>query len=164
MDEQFKPDYSPYQVLNLGAFGGTYFRPITDMNGSELVDDYKKYKMLRNISRSKLVLPYSEYDPSINKYGVKVGTTLEYWRQKKWIQKSFPDQRGWFQWYLEYYNGRRIPELENGFKYDEYQIKRWIGVRNRFIGMLKKLEREGKDTRKVRQNLLEWAIDYSKTE
>ena len=52
----------------------------------------------------------------INKYGKKVGTTLEFWEDKNWINKQ--DPYGWVQWYCEFYSGRRSKD-------DARQIKRW---------------------------------------
>ena len=59
------------------------------------------------------------YDVSVNKYGVKCGTSLRFWENKGWINEI--DPYGWFQWYFRYWSGRRSKD-------DERQINRWEKV------------------------------------
>ena len=56
------------------------------------------------------------YDVSINKYGVKCGTSLRFWENKGWINEV--DPYGWFQWYVRSWLGRRLED-------DERQMNRW---------------------------------------
>ena len=56
------------------------------------------------------------YDVSVNKYGVKCGTSLRFWENKGWINKV--DPYGWFQWYFRSWLGRRLED-------DERQMNRW---------------------------------------
>ena len=56
------------------------------------------------------------YDVSINKYGVKCGTSLKLWENNWWINHT--NLYGWFQWYFRYFLGRRSSD-------DERQINRW---------------------------------------
>ena len=37
----------------------------------------------------------------MNKYGVKCGTSLRFWENKGWINKTDPFD--WFQWYFRYW-------------------------------------------------------------
>ena len=41
------------------------------------------------------------YGASVNKYGVKCGTSLRFWENKGWINEI--DPYGWFQWYFRYW-------------------------------------------------------------
>ena len=62
---------------------------------------------------------WKSYDKNINKYKVKVGTTLDFWENKGWISKYHP--YGWVQWYCDFYNGKRSKD-------DERQIERWLNL------------------------------------
>jgi len=138
----FKPDFSPYEVIKQGAFGSTYFRPIySQITGKKYKDADLEFDW-GDISRDKLIKPYHQYDINSNKYKVKTGTTLEFWESKGWIHPQ--DPYGWFQWYSRFYAGRRTPD-------DLRQIKRWKGIKARFGRMKNK-------TPKIKQVLLEWCI------
>ena len=102
------------------------------------------------------------YDASLNKCGVKCGTSLRFWENKGWINSI--DPYGWFQWYFRYYLGRRTKD-------DQRQIKRWKGIVNRFKDILVKMI---KDTGikyddysvspKIRQVLLHWGYELVKSD
>ena len=85
----------------------------------------KKINVLKNIDQKYYCSDY--YDASVNKYGVKCGTSLRYWENKGWIIPL--DPYGWFQFFFIYLLGRRSKD-------DERQIKRWKGILNRFKGKL----------------------------
>jgi len=112
----FKPNLTPKQVFENGAFGGTYWRPI-DHKGTLLKDQHKKYDW--GLPDKVLTKAWKNYDVKVNKYGVSCGTTLEFWRESGWITDY--DPYGWFQWYCEYNSGRRCAD-------DERQINRWLNL------------------------------------
>ena len=56
------------------------------------------------------------YDPAVNTYGVRCGSSLDVWEGRGWINQL--DPYGWFQWYCRFWQGRRTPD-------DERQIDRW---------------------------------------
>ena len=66
----------------------------------------------------------------VNKYGVKYGTSLKFWKNKGCINEI--DPYGWFQWYFRYWLDIRSQD-------DERQINRWKGIVSRFRGKLVKM-------------------------
>jgi len=158
---EFKPNLSPREMFKLGSFGGTYWRPIkSKVIGKELKNLHKKYpkSWWKGIPENHLTLPFDKYDKTINKYGVKVGTTLDFWESKGWIKKHHP--YGWVHWYCDFFMGKRGED-------DERQVKRWQGVsgeRGRFMRFLvtqilkKKSKWNDEDiSPKIRQTLQHWA-------
>jgi len=157
----FRPNLSPREIFELGSFGGTYWRPIySHVTGKSYKNVHKKYPVSwwRGLPDDALTLPYDEYDKSINKYGVKVGTTLEFWEHNHWITKYHP--YGWVNWYCDFFIGKRCPD-------DERQIKRWeqvCGEGGRFkkwlLGQIVKSKGTWNDetiSPKIRQTLQHWA-------
>ena len=97
------------------------------------------------------------FNKNINKYKVKVGTSLEFWESKNWINKTHP--YGWVHWYCDFYLGKRGPD-------DDRQILRWkkiAGQNGRFTRFLvtqilkknKKYDDESISP-KIRQVLQHW--------
>ena len=134
---EFRPQFSPKEMLKLGVFGGKY---MSDCTEEYPVDWFEKAKLCSEI-----------HDPKLNYFGVNASQTLAEWRRKGWIYKE--DPRGWFQWYCRYYMGRRCSD-------DERQIKRWKSM-SRHIGQITKNCRYlDLDCRpRQRQALLHWAYD-----
>ncbi|HRZ85815.1 MAG TPA: hypothetical protein P5277_03480 [Candidatus Paceibacterota bacterium] len=139
--QDFKPELTPKQMLELGVFGGKY------------MTDCKKEFPKNWFQKAKLCHEF--HDPKLNYFGVNASQPLSVWRKKGWIYKE--DPRGWFQWYCRYYMGRRIK------KEDERQIKRWKQIK-RHVAQVKKNCKKGDIVcRKVqRQALLHWAYDSRK--
>ena len=104
-----------------------------------------------------MIRTYNYYGVRVNKYGVKCGTSLRFWENKGWIKDI--DPYGWFQWYCRYHLGRRSSD-------DSRQIKRWLGIVNRFKCILVKMIKD-KGTKfddfsvspKMRQILLHWGYE-----
>jgi len=139
--DDFRPDLTPKEMLELGVFGGKY---MTDCGDEFPADWYRHAKLCHEF-----------HDPKLNFFGVNASQPLSVWRKKGWISQY--DPRGWFQWYCRYYMGRRI-ESE-----DEKQIKRWKMIK-RHAAQLKKNCKPGDFAcRPVqRQALLHWTYDSRK--
>ena len=157
---EFKPNLTPKEVFQLGSFGGTYWRPIySKVTKRNYKDQHKKYPSdwWKGIPEKDLTKDFDDYDKKINKYKVKVGTTLEFWEEKQWIHKQNP--YGWMQWYCDFYMGERGSD-------DERQIDRWIktaGPKSRFrralINKIKEKNAKYDDetvSPKIRQILQHW--------
>lgn len=145
-DKRFRPKYTPKEMLQLGVFGGAYFRDIEKWKNTW--DEFPK-NWFTGLDKSQYANP--TFDKTKNKYGVLSGTSLEYWREKGWIHPQ--DPYGWFQWYCRYYQGRRTDD-------DDRQIKRWMGIagpNGRFYKRLKNMKAEGRDSPVISQLLLQWA-------
>ena len=163
----FTPNLTPEQMFRLGSFGGTYWRPIySSITKKNYKDQHLEFpkSWWEGIPKNWLVTDFEDYDVSINKYKVQVGTTLEFWENKDWIDDL--DPYGWVQWYCRFYSGRRDE------KEDKRQIKRWknlAGKKGRFknmlINMIKKKDAKYNDytiSPKIRQTLQHWAYKITK--
>ena len=163
---EFTPNLSPREMFELGSFGGTYWRPIySSVNKREYKNQHKKYpkSWWAGIPEDHLTRPWDEYSTKINRYGKKVGTTLEYWEEKGWIKPTHP--YGWVQGYCDFFEGKRSGD-------DERQIGRWLslaGPKGRFRRwMINDLKRKGQqwddeETQKAkRQTLQHWAYRLTK--
>lgn len=137
--DDFRPQLSPKEMLELGVFGGWYFEGRHDEFPAGW---FKKAK-----------LSHDGFDVTKNCFGVAAGLARKEWRDKGWITKE--DPLGWFQWYCRFTMGRRIPGT------DAFQIKRWKQFGPRHIGGIKKNCEPGNFScrRRQRQALLQWAYD-----
>jgi hypothetical protein len=158
----FTPNLTPYQIMKMGAFGGTYWRPIySTITNKYYKNKHKKY----NWDLPDDLLCLENCNKLINKYKVKSGTSLDYWESKNWITKY--DPYGQFQWYCNFYNGRRTLD-------DERQIKRWEGVagvngrfRKRLINLINNKKSKYNDysiSPKIRQLLLQWGYELTESD
>jgi hypothetical protein len=136
-DAQFKPVYSPRQMLKMGVFEGKYLNDCRDEFPAPWFEQAKLG---------------DQADPTLNYFRLKSRQSLSQWRRKGWIYG--PDPRGWFQWYCRYYLGRRMPEI------DAIQIKRWKGFA-RHAGQIRANCEPGDIhcRRRQRQALLQWSYD-----
>ena len=120
----FGGNKTPIKIIKECAFGGTNFRDIYfSINGKWYRKSWKEFDELKNIDQKYYCS--NCYDVSVNKYGVKCGTSLRFWGNKGWIHSI--DLYGWVQWYFRYWLGRRSVD-------DERQINRWKGIASRFKG------------------------------
>jgi hypothetical protein len=143
-DPEFKPDLSPKQILELGAFGGVYMR--------DCVKEFPKNWFAKAKFAPK---DTNKHLKELNYFKVNASQPLSVWREKGWIHKG--DPRGWFQWYCRYYMGRRLTNE------DKTQIRRWKAMR-RHLGQIRANCRPSDAfcRPKQRQALLHWAYDTRK--
>jgi len=162
---EFRPNLSPKEVLQLGSFGGTYFRPIHSSvtkkkYGSEVWEELPKDWLEGLTVRTQVAsIVYTE---SKNKYNVKCGASLEEWENSGWMREQ--DPYGWFQWYCRFYQGRRTED-------DERQIGRWkkcAGEKGRWKNnLISKIAKAGVAfdnygvSPVVRQTLQHWAYQLT---
>ena len=147
------------EVIREGAFCGTNFRNIySSVNGKWYRKSWKEFDQQKNIDQKLYCSNY--YDASVNKYGVKCGTSLRFGETKGQINEI--DLYGWFQWYFRYWLSRRSSD-------DERQINRWKGIVIRFRGklvkMIKDVESKFYDysiSPKIRQILLHQGYELTK--
>jgi hypothetical protein len=135
--EDFKPELTPKQMLELGIFGGKY---MTDCEKEFPSNWFKNAKLCPE-----------RHDPKLNFFKVNASQPLRVWREKGWIHED--DPRGWFQWYCRYFFGRRHED-------DERQTKRCKAIKRHIAQLEKNCKKMDYDCRrKQRQAVLHWAYD-----
>lgn len=138
-DEEFQPDLTPREMLELGIFGGKYF----DEKPEDLPSEWWE-----NVDR-----PEGDPDPSRNYFDEDASQPMEVWKEKGWINEN-ADPKGWFQWYSRYHQGRRLPEE------DKRQISRWKQMKRHKAQVEKNCDPGDEECRKrQRQALLHWGYD-----
>ena len=115
----FKPNLTPKEVLRLGSFGGSYFRPhyssVTKQEYQQEAWKELPLSWLGGLNISKLVAS-SVHDPLMNKYKIR---ELSFLNEEKDGFVHEQDPYGWFQWYCRFYQGRRSGD-------DQRQVNRWL--------------------------------------
>lgn len=135
--DDFTPDLSPQEMLELGVFGGRYMTDCVD----EFPDSW--------FAKAKLC--HDEHDARLNFFGVNASQPLAVWRSKGWIHPD--DPRGWFQWYCRYWMGRRHED-------DDRQIGRWRAIKRHVSQLKSNCPPRALECRpRQRQALLHWAYD-----
>jgi hypothetical protein len=142
-DPDFDPELTPKQMLEKGVFEGQYC--------NDCIFEFPREWFETALKRGKLS-PEKPDPESINKFGIKSRQSLAIWRKNGWLYGK--DNRGWFQWYMRYYLGRRDPEV------DRKQIARWNSFK-RHVGQIRSNCKPGDLScrPKQRQALLQWAYD-----
>ncbi len=138
-NEGFQPELTPKQMVELGIFGGNYF-------AAKDIEEFPE-GWFKNVKMN-----FTKTDKMLNYFEVNASQSREEWQRKGWIFDI--DPLGWVQWYFRYYQGRRVPEM------DEIQIKRWWQMK-RHIAQIEKNCQKGDLAcrRRQRQALLHWAYD-----
>ncbi len=170
--DDFTPNLTPRQIFQSGAFGGTYFRKIySSVNNKYYENVHKNYTSLKDIPDNILTIPFDKYNKSLNKYKVKVGSTLEFWEDKNWIRPSHP--YGWIQWYIEFYErkGKKNKQMQDE---DRIQINRWKSLagpngrfRKQLINRIRKQNTKFDNdsiSPKIRQTLLHWGYELTEND
>lgn len=138
-DIWFAPCYTPMEMLSKGVFMDcAYTNAIKGIDAK-----YKKHPKTPN--------SMEEADHTKNYYGVKSRQSLKVWQDNGWIKT---DKLGWWEWYIKYFNGRRLPKEE-----DSWQVGRWSSFVARHNGQVQAKCKVGdKDCNtKQRQGLLQWS-------
>ena len=139
----FKPYISPVEIINFW-----WYLFYSAVNGKFYKSIWKEFKELKGIDKKYYASDF--YDASLNKHKIKCGTSLRFWDQKGWINKQ--DPHGWFQWYFRHDLGGRSKD-------NQRQIKRWKRIISRFKGILIKMIKNGGDSPKISQILLNWGYE-----
>ena len=91
-------------------------------------NSWKEFNVVKDIDQKYYCSDY--YDANVNKYGVKCGTSLRFWENKRRVHSI--DPYCWFQWSFRYRLGRSSVD-------DKRQINRWKRIVTRFKGKLVKM-------------------------
>lgn len=83
--EKFKPLLTPYEMLELGVFDGSYY------------SEYSDFTTMPTVRKTNLFAP-------------RVSSSKAEWVAKGWITPE--DPLGWFQWYVRFWHGRRIETVD----------------------------------------------------
>ncbi|WVF68131.1 hypothetical protein IAT40_002894 [Kwoniella sp. CBS 6097] len=164
----FTPNLTPEEMFGGGAFGGAFFADTysnivkTPLSAS---DDLASLPFTLSNARKLLTSPSP--DGGNNRFRVRAGQSLQEWEKAGWIWGQ--DPRGWAQWYVRFWEGRRCQD-------DERQVRRWLkvaGPTGRFKrALLKKLVQSGGQSALededigavLRQCLWQWGYEMTEVE
>jgi hypothetical protein len=138
--DQFKPEYTPIQMMKMGIFGGAYFAKADPEDFKDM--DANIVKMAKT--------QIGPFDVDKNHFKVKSGLSLAVWRKSGWVFDE--DPLGWFHCYCRYHSGRRHMR-------DERQIKRWLSYDARWTTR-KDNDKLPKLGPVAKQGLLQWSCGF----
>lgn len=138
----FKPRYTPLQMLREGVFGGKYCNDtILEYPKSWFVDG--RFSPEGN-------------NTNLNRFKNDSRTAIWTWEKEGWLNKI--DPRGWFEWYMRYFLGRRVEDEFQGQPYDRYQINRWKSFARHYGQLKANCDANDMECRaRQRQALLQWS-------
>jgi len=143
----FRPRYTPQQMLRLGVFEGKYCN-------DQIFELPREWFLFRGSLNPRL--SPERADAKCNRFGVKSRMSLVHWKKKGWapLAEDDKDIRGFFQWYMRYWLGRRQPSV------DAIQIKRWKAFNRHHAQYVKNTRGKGKNKHpRRRQALLQWSYE-----
>ena len=154
----FDLQVTPQEMLERGVFSGKY--------ANDMILEFPKEWFEGALRKGKLAP--GKADPSINEFGIDSRLSIREWKDYGWLPGgrggsarnevlSDPnknhDPRGFFEWLMRYYLGRREPEI------DEIQIKRYKAIWRHASQVQKHGGGDPTRRRKQRQTLLNWGWD-----
>jgi len=156
---RFITAYSPLRMIELGVFGLGYFgiKEVDSIHFDSLLNKNPEFSKHMDLIHERTRLHPQDF--SKNFYEIQSGLDHEFWIDNNLIRDD--DPYGWFNWYINFYYGRRHSD-------DNRQINRYRSFVKRHWGMLRGYcERAGiplSDAefryQKTCQNLLQWSWDY----
>lgn len=108
---QFRPFYSPKDMLILGIFGGTYFGK---NNAWPLYPEFKAKGLFDGLGQNLYL--NLVFDVEQNNFQVDPGKSNRTFNMPLPLKRFHP--HGWFQWYLQFYYGEKSPA-------DVHRIRQW---------------------------------------
>lgn len=97
----FQPNLTPKEVIQMGSFGGCYFRSAENLKSEESQAPWEEFPndWIEELDVNKM-LASSTYNTDVNRYQARC-------REDTSNFASAIDPFGWFQWYCRFYMGRR---------------------------------------------------------
>ncbi|WVW81076.1 hypothetical protein I302_103067 [Kwoniella bestiolae CBS 10118] len=164
----FTPNLTPEEMFSGGAFGGGFFADTySNILKSPMKSSIDIASLPFTLSSPTVLLSNPDPDGENNRFRVRAGQSLQEWEKAGWIWRE--DPRGWAQWYVRFWEGRRTSD-------DERQVRRWMkvaGPTGRFKrALLKKLMQSGGKTAVededvgavLRQCLWQWGYELNEVE
>lgn len=146
----FRPHYTPIQMLNFGIFGGTTF------NRTSLRKDMPKEFLQEMVGVDELKTQQSYSLPDINLYSVDAPNRNNI-GLPDYIRQSQLGRRGWFHWYIKMYYGNEQDDILN-----RARIEQW---KTEVKSLFQMMQRQGTaDAKKLwKQHLLQYSWNNSQT-
>ena len=154
----FYPNLTPRQVIEAGAFGGSYFGYPIEGSLQALDYDYDTLFKYHFEGLDKELYLGTKYKPKLNRWGIRSGMDYRYWKDMGWMHKD--DPYGWFEWWCKYDMGRRGDD-------DRRQIARWsdfCGIKGRWRNNIYSKVASTEDWQvspRIQQSLLHWGYEIN---